>query len=153
MHCFVDFEYNAAFLSVFTSSSHNERIQRQILCNSDFMFGNIQSESGCGKCMALKKYLLDHWSSWKLLWTLLCPSTLHWCFHFHFKLSTVAAGTTFVKCLLLICRFGGVSPCRLGGKSLNSVIKFIVSSLLELYFMSYLIATNSIAWTNHKLGS
>ena len=63
LHCFVDFEYNAAFLSVLTSSSHNERIQRQILCNSDFMFGNIQSESSCGKCMALKKYLLDHQSS------------------------------------------------------------------------------------------
>ena len=30
-------------------------------------------------------YILDHWSSWKSLSDLLCPSVLHWCFHFHSK--------------------------------------------------------------------
>ena len=58
------------------------------------------SESGCRKCMALKKYLQDHRSSWKRLSALLCPSTWHWWFHFHFKFAAVAAGTTFVNCSL-----------------------------------------------------
>ena len=85
------------------------------------------SESVCRKCTACKKHLLDHQSSWKYLSALLCPSTLHWSFHFHFKFIAVPAGITFVNCLLLICCFGGVSPCRFGGKSLNSIMKFMVS--------------------------
>ena len=74
------------------------------------------SESRRRKCMALKKYLPDHRSSWKSLSALLCTSTLHWCFHFHFKFIAVAARTKFVNCLLLICCFGEGFPSRFGGK-------------------------------------
>ena len=85
------------------------------------------SESGCRKGIPLKKHPPDHRSYWKWLSALLCPSTLHWCFHCHFKFTAVDAGTTFVNYLLLICRLGGTSPCHFAGKSLNSVIKFNVS--------------------------
>ena len=74
------------------------------------------SESRRRKCMALKKYLPHHRSSCKSLSALLCTSTLHWCFHFHFKFIAVAARTKFVNCLLLICCFGEGFPSRFGGK-------------------------------------
>ena len=61
-------------------------------------------ECDCRKCMALKKYLQDHRSSWKRLSALLCPSTLHCSLYCCFKFIAVAAGATFVNCLLLISR-------------------------------------------------
>ena len=40
------------------------------------------SDNGCGKCMAHKKYLLDHWSPWKWLPALIHPLVSLWYSHF-----------------------------------------------------------------------
>ena len=93
-------------MSYMSPSCHKQATIRQC-CRLSFHLERRSPqpyESGCRKCMALKKYLQDHRSSWKRLSALLCPSTLHCSLYFCFKFIAVAAGATFVNCLLLISR-------------------------------------------------
>ena len=66
-------------MSYMSPSCHKQATIRQC-CRLSFHLERRSPqpyESGCRKCMALKKYLQDHRTSWKQLSALLCPSTWH----------------------------------------------------------------------------